>query len=139
MTSEEKGGVAGALPEIFSCTQCGECCRGFGGTVVSADDIRKIARYIDESPDEFPGRYCQMSGSKQVLAQGADGRCIFWNGLCGIHPVKPRMCRAWPYLPHVLVDVDNWRIMAASCPGMRTDIPDTVIRQCVQRHLKTES
>lgn len=121
--------------EIFKCTKCGECCKGYGGTYVSTADIQAIAAYIHLAPEQVLERYCCMSGTKTVLAQGDSGYCIFWDDLCTIHPVKPRMCRQWPYIESVLMDSANWRIMAGSCPGMRTDVADGVIRETVRRKL----
>ncbi len=114
---------------LFDCRQCGDCCRGYGGTYVSEEDIRRIAAHIGEDPARFQERYCQMSGRRPVLAQAANGYCVFWDKLCTIHPVKPRMCRRWPFIDAVLVDIQNWKSMGASCPGIRTDLPDDVVRQ----------
>ncbi len=123
---------------IFDCCKCGDCCRGYGGTYVTPGDIRRIAAYIGEDPDSFQARYCQMSGRRPVLAQAENGYCIFWKELCSIHPVKPRMCRRWPFIDAVLEDVQNWRMMASTCPGMRTDQPDGVIRESVARAIDDE-
>ncbi len=123
---------------IFDCRRCGDCCRGYGGTYVTADDIHRIAAYIGEDPALFQERYCQMSGRRPVLAQAENGYCVFWNELCSIHPVKPRMCRRWPYIDAVLEDIQNWKIMGASCPGIRTDQPDAVIRDRVARAIAEE-
>lgn len=120
---------------LFICQMCGDCCRGYGGTYVSASDIRAIADYLQEDPAHFKARYCRRSGSRYVLGQSASGYCLFWDGLCRIHPVKPRMCRNWPFIQAVLEDVDNWRIMADTCPGMRTDLPDEVVRRTVARRI----
>ena len=70
-----------------------------------------------------------------MLGQSDNGYCIFWEGLCRIHPVKPRMCRNWPFIQAVLEDVDNWRIMADTCPGMRTDCPDEEVRRTLARRI----
>ncbi len=121
--------------EIFTCRMCGDCCRGYGGTFVSPGEIRAIAAYVGVDAQRFIENYCQFSGRRPVLAQAENGYCVFWDGKCGIHPVKPRMCRQWPYLESVLVDVANWHAMADSCPGMRTDVDDAVIRECVARML----
>lgn len=127
MTSKPKG------ESVFTCQMCGDCCRGYGGTYVSDADIQAIAAYIHEDPERFKSRYCQLSGSRYVLAQSDTGFCIFWDGLCRIHPVKPRMCRKWPYIDAVLKDVANWRIMGDACPGIRTDLSDDIIRRTVAR------
>ena len=130
MTSESNG------ESVFSCHMCGDCCRGYGGTYVSAADIQAIAEYLQEDPEQFKTKYCQLSGSRYVLAQSDSGFCVFWDELCRIHPVKPRMCRNWPYIAAVLEDVANWRIMGGSCPGIRTDLSDDIIRRTVARRIE---
>jgi hypothetical protein len=45
------------------------------------------------------------------------------------------MCRQWPFIPSILVDVGNWRAMAASCPGMNADASDRQILNCVKKKL----
>lgn len=124
--------------EIFSCRMCGDCCRGYGGTFVSPDDIQTIATYLKTSANRFVETYCQFSGNRPLLAQAENGYCIFWDQQCTIHAVKPRMCRQWPYLQSILVDVRNWRAMADSCPGMRIDVGDDIIRACVARMLSKD-
>ena len=130
MTSESNG------ESVFSCHMCGDCCRGYGGTYVSASDIQAIAEYLQEDPEQFKTKYCQLSGSRYVLAQSDNGFCAFWDELCRIHPVKPRMCRNWPYIAAVLEDVANWRIMGGACPGIRTDLSDDIIRRTVARRIE---
>ena len=110
-------------PTLFECLQCGDCCRGYGGTYVTDKDIEAIAEFIGCDADRFVAQYCALSGSRPLLAQRSDGYCIFWDGLCRIHAVKPLMCRKWPFIDSLLVDVSNWLIMADSCPGIRRDIP----------------
>jgi Fe-S-cluster containining protein len=122
--------------DIFSCKKCGECCKGYGGTYVTEPDIKAIAGYVNADADTFVADYCQMSGNKPVLAQGENGYCIFWDNNCTIHPVKPAMCRAWPFIKSVLLDINNWEIMAGSCPGIRTDIPNQIVETCVKEELK---
>lgn len=117
---------------IFACRQCGDCCKGYGGTYVTPEDIIAISRFVGIDPERFVESYCTFSGSRPVLSQRADGYCIFWDQLCTIHPVKPFMCRAWPYIRSVLIDPANWYAMAGSCPGMRTDVSTERIRESVQ-------
>jgi hypothetical protein len=42
------------------------------------------------------------------------------------------MCRQWPYIRSILIDVGNWRAMAASCPGMKADASEDDILNCVR-------
>jgi len=125
--------------DLFRCTLCGDCCRGYGGTYVSQEDIAAIARFLAIDPSVFIDRFCRMSGGRYLLAQRADGYCIFWDTVCTLHPVKPRMCRRWPFIESVVRDAFNWKIMAAACPGMRTDILLDRVRACVIQVLASEA
>lgn len=125
--------------DLFRCTRCGDCCRGYGGTYVGREDIAAIARFLGMDPAGFVERFCAMSGGRYLLAQGPEGYCIFWDTVCRIHPVKPRMCRRWPFIESVVRDVSNWKIMAAACPGMRTDVPLDRVRACVMEILASEA
>jgi Fe-S-cluster containining protein len=127
--------------KIFECLKCGDCCRGYGGTYLTGRDIETIAEYVQRDIDIFKSKYCRVSGSRTFLTQQPNGYCIFWdpNHACSIHPVKPRMCRQWPYIESVLVDVDNWRIMASMCPGIRTDVADHRIIEEVEKALQNDA
>ena len=131
MASDDTGGCDG----LFACTRCGACCKGYGGTYLSPADIHAIARHLKVTTGHLRARFTQLSGGRPLLAQRADGYCVFWNQVCTIHPVKPQMCRQWPFIRSVLVDVGNWRVMADACPGMNADAPEDRIRECVRRAL----
>jgi Fe-S-cluster containining protein len=118
---------------LFACTRCGDCCNGYGGTYLSGTDIASIARYLGVSADRLVVDYTRISGGRRLIAQGDDGYCIFWDKVCTIHPVKPKMCRQWPFIRSILVDVGNWQVMAASCPGMNVDAPQQKILACVKK------
>jgi hypothetical protein len=123
---------------LFACTRCGECCRGYGGTYVDAGDLAAIAAFLGTDPSRVAGEYCRLSGGRHLLAQREDGYCVFWDETCTIHPVKPRMCRRWPFIESVVTEPQNWLIMAGFCPGMRTDIPLSRVRGCIEAILTSE-
>ena len=118
--------------EIFICRQCGDCCKGYGGTYVTRADVEAIAAYIGIPSAHFEDTYCTRSGDRLLLVQQGSGFCTFWEDkICSIHPVKPKMCRAWPFIKSVLVDPENWEKMASMCPGIRKGIPADVVKKCV--------
>ena len=123
--------------DIFNCTQCGQCCSGFGGTYVNDEDIKRIAVFIHCDPGTFKKKYCDRSGTKWVITQGENGSCIFFDKNCTIHPVKPYMCRAWPFLRTIIKNPENWNAMARACPGMRTDVPETTLKKIVATEVET--
>ncbi|MCP3943333.1 MAG: YkgJ family cysteine cluster protein [Desulfobacteraceae bacterium] len=119
--------------KIFKCQLCGDCCNGFGGTYVTAQDIVNIASFIDADPKTFVARYCDYSGSRPVLTLGTNGSCIFFDKekQCTIHPVKPYMCKAWPYIKTIIKNPENWNAMAGACPGMKKNISHKDLQQIV--------
>lgn len=124
---------------LFICTCCGDCCMGYGGTYLSDADIEAIARFLDISPQSFVDKYTTLSGNKRIIRQAESGYCVFWDRVCTIHPVKPKMCRQWPFIGSILVDVGNWRAMAASCPGMNADASDEDILAFVKKELARQT
>lgn len=138
MGSDDAGTRADTCESLFSCTLCGDCCKGYGGTYLSNADIDAIANCLGISRNRLIADYTSPSGDRRVIAQSQNGYCIFWDKLCTIHGVKPKMCRQWPFIPSILVDVDNWRAMAASCPGMDADATDLKIVECVKKVVKDD-
>ena len=118
---------------LFKCLKCGACCKGYGGTYVTDQDIEAISAFIGSDPRRFVDQYCILSGDRLLLTQRADGYCIFWDELCKIHAVKPLMCRKWPFIESLLVDIDNWLIIADSCPGVRTDVSADVLEKFLKQ------
>lgn len=125
--------------DLFTCRQCGDCCRGYGGTRVTPEDIAAIAAFTGIPERDVADTRCRASGASTILAQHPNGYCIFWDRHCTIHPVKPRMCRRWPFIESILVDPVNWQIMSGFCPGMRTDVPSDMVRKCVAKALEADS
>jgi Fe-S-cluster containining protein len=122
--------------DLFRCRQCGDCCRGYGGTFLNDKEIDAIAGYLGLRVGRFRRKYCQTSGVQPVLAQAKNGYCVFFDGLCAIHPVKPKMCQKWPFIESVLVDVGNWHIMAQTCPGIETNVSEQALVKCVRAVLR---
>ncbi len=117
---------------------CGDCCQGFGGTYVDEKDVAGIAGYLGTTPEAVKEKWCVPTGGKMVLAQDGDGYCVFWDKVCTIHEVKPRMCRRWPYIPVLLSVPENWRAMASMCPGINPEAPPEAVAEAVRRQLAAE-
>jgi uncharacterized protein len=48
--------------------------------------------------------------------------CVFnEGGRCTIHPVKPRICRDWPFLPAILLHPNELEAAKGACPGLNRD------------------
>jgi len=125
--------------QAFSCKQCGDCCRGYGGTYVTDTDIRRISEYTGIDEKRLKSDFCRSAGNKYILGQRPDGYCIFWDETCRIHPVKPKMCKDLPFIAALLKEIGNWRTMSEMCPGMNPDAPENLVISCVKQNMQGDS
>ena len=110
-----------ANPEslVFQCRQCGDCCAGRGGIMVKPGEVKAMAALLSLPEAEFCRRFVEASALGPRLTV-ADGVCIFLmaGSLCRVHPVKPFICRQWPFLPAILMDPDELDNAKTACPGL---------------------
>jgi Fe-S-cluster containining protein len=72
------------------CLQCGgQCCRDAHPPISSHCYHRLVAGGVP--PDVFG-----QDGYRYIRSR-ADGTCLFWEGKCKIHGIKPETCRAGPF------------------------------------------
>jgi Fe-S-cluster containining protein len=103
---------------VFNCQQCGDCCHGQGGILITPENLKEMAAFLTLPPEEFRARYTVPSPLGLQLAT-ANGACIFLVGRrCRVHAVKPRICRQWPYLPALLAHADEFEQAKGACPGL---------------------
>ena len=108
-----------------ACAACaGRCCRGESGRIwVDGPEVVAIRRFLGTNPVDFIRTYLHRVDNRLSIRElpDEDGfRCIFLeNGAgarCGIYPVRPRQCRAFPFWDrfrtHGHPPVDE-------CPGIR--------------------
>jgi len=102
-------------------------------------DIVKIARFVDLDRNLFLKKYCVKSSNGWMVAQREDGYCHFAKDKhCSIHPVKPRICRAWPFLESVRADFSNWGAMASVCPGINKQADPHKVRAAVKAQIAAD-
>jgi uncharacterized protein len=107
---------------VFTCLQCGDCCRGEKGIIVTAAELEAMAGYLSLSPEDFAARHLVETPLGPQLATRS-GTCVMQEGsLCRVHPVKPRICRQWPFLPALLAHADEFEAAKEACPGIVADI-----------------
>jgi Fe-S-cluster containining protein len=106
---------------VFSCRQCGECCRGERGILVTPAELTAMAAYLGLTADDFAARYLVDTSMGPQLAS-RNGACVMQEGsLCLVHPVKPRICRQWPFLQALLDHGDEFEAAKEACPGLAAD------------------
>ncbi len=105
---------------VFNCQQCGDCCYGRGGIHVQPHEVEAMAALLVMSVDEFTRGYVEKSVTGARLTVADNGFCVFLGegNLCRVHPVKPLICRQWPFLPALLVNADELEHAKGACPGL---------------------
>lgn len=112
------------LMDAFECKQCGICCEGKGGIIVSPSDLTRLARYLHMAAEEVIARFGEYHGTKLTLKNGADGFCIFYHkeSGCSVHEGKPAVCQAWPFFRGNLIDKESYLLAKQFCPGINPDL-----------------
>ncbi len=109
---------------VFECRRCGVCCLGRGGVRLDADQAGEAAAHLHIPPAEFARLYLAPGSPPWDIRVGGDGFCLFHqpDGRCRIHPVKPAVCRLWPFLPGPLNHREAFLDARAACPGLPPDL-----------------
>jgi Fe-S-cluster containining protein len=105
---------------VFNCKQCGDCCSGRGGIHVEPREAEAMAALLSMPVEDFCRNYVEASVTGPRLTVAANGFCVFLmeGNLCRVHPVKPFICRQWPFLPALLVNADELEHAKGACPGI---------------------
>ncbi len=115
---EREGGLS------FTCTRCGDCCRGGPGYVwVGAEEIEALARHLGLDVSSFGRRYLRRVGGRLALTEKPNWDCVFWEEGrgCTVYPVRPAQCRTYPFWAEVVRSRAAWGEEAARCPGIAAD------------------
>lgn len=109
--------------EVFLCQRCGKCCEGKGGIVVSLKEQEKIANFLQIPLERFQRDFLEELNNKSHL-KIKDNFCVFFKPTkgCTIHPVKPKVCQAWPFFRGNLVDNVALSLAQEYCPGINQKV-----------------
>lgn len=85
------------VTEKIDCTTCGNCCKILK-TGINMDDIKRIAKYLRMTADDFIEKY--VTKNPEGLFEFKHVPCSFLqnNNTCQIYEVRPEECRGYPYL-----------------------------------------
>lgn len=106
---------------LFSCIQCGRCCRRPGIVRITVEELKSVAEFLSLSPEDFFWGFVSRKGDSLVLKDGSRGECIFYDwykGLCLIYPCRPAQCRKYPFWPSLLGTREAWERELSFCPGI---------------------
>ena len=108
--------------KAFKCKRCGRCCQGESTVSLSQSEIKRIAKYLGLSEEEFLKRFTVLKKPNRIEMKTKNGHCIFFdektNG-CLIHPVKPDFCRIWPFVPSIFEDLNSFKVVQQFCEALK--------------------
>ena len=82
------------------------------------------AAFLNLDESAFRRLYLEPGEPPWNIGLDETGICLLrqFGGLCLIHPVKPSVCRLWPFLPHILNRESAFQDARCACPGFRPDL-----------------
>lgn len=107
-------------PLRFECQpDCFKCCSKPGVVYFDSEDIRHAARYLECAVSDFKRTYLTREDGEWMIDVPENEVCPFLTETgCGIHDVKPRQCRAYPFWRENLHSRNHWKLAAIFCPGI---------------------
>ena len=107
----------------FKCQGSANCCvsRGsYGFVFLSNKDLKKLAKYLSISVNEFKFKYCQTTNGFIHLKEiKGNVDCFFLkNKRCQVYSSRPTQCRTWPFWP-TNMNSKSWNNDIVNfCPGV---------------------
>gem|GEM_PF-6680150 len=85
-------------------------------------EARAVAAFLDIGEADFHRLYLAPGEPPWDIGLDEAGYCLFrqFGGLCLIHPIKPSVCRLWPFLPHIRESA--FQDARCACPGFKADL-----------------
>jgi Fe-S-cluster containining protein len=121
------------------CTGCGACCRWPGQIFLYPDDIKRIARRLELSVEDFLlsrcaitwWRWASCTQYRICLARKPQStECVFLTGsLCGIHESKPLLCKAGPAASAWIMNPRSFWYFVEKSPSFRHEIETTSLSE----------
>lgn len=116
--------VLGRETFAFTCTQCGNCCRGPGSVYFTPAEFQGAVDYLglDESEARALRKRIVQSEENGYLVHNTPSACRFLTdqGACSIYPVRPMQCRTYPFWASFFQSEDDFDFLRAECPGVRS-------------------
>lgn len=87
-------------------------------------EAQAAAAFLGLSEADFRRFYLEPGSPPWDIGLDKAGLCLFRqaDGLCLIHPVKPAVCRQWPFLPSLMARESAFQEARSACPGLRSDL-----------------
>ncbi|MBW7857467.1 MAG: YkgJ family cysteine cluster protein [Leptonema sp. (in: Bacteria)] len=117
--------------EVFkwTCTACGQCCRGPGAVYFTENDLVNIRQYLNldkpsKTNQEKWNRILKKLVQKKqnnFFVHQTDDACMFLgkDNKCTIYEVRPLQCRTFPFWTSNFEGKESYQALKALSPGVR--------------------
>ena len=87
---------------------------------LSEAEARAAAAFLGLGEAAFHRLYLEPGSPPWDIGLSEAGRCRLQkiDGLCLVHPVKPAVCRLWPFLPPLMARESAFLEAGCACPGL---------------------
>ena len=117
----------------FSCTKCGNCCKGVGSIYFSDTELNKIYKYLGlsrEKDKEILYKKLIQRKENSYHIHDINAPCFFLkNNICSIYKVRPLQCKTFPFWPSVFQSPDDLQWYKKECPGISTASSNSKIKK----------
>ncbi len=116
--------VLGKDTFAFSCTRCGNCCRGPGSVYFTPGEFEAAVRHLGldaAGAKKLRSRIIQTE-ENGYLVHNTPKSCRLLDGQnrCTIYPVRPMQCRTFPFWASFFETVEDFDFLKSECPGVRS-------------------
>ena len=121
----------------FECQRCGKCCgdvsRKKRKILLLKSEVKRISDITGLKEDGFATRL-QNDGPYRYMMKKKGGKCVFLErNSCKIYPLRPLICRSYPFSVEKTRSKDFIFKVSDECPGI--GLGDTVEEDHFERIL----
>ena len=107
----------------FSCTACGNCCKGGGSVYFTENELEKIYDHLSlsgEAKNNFHNKLINRTSNGYYVHEN-DKACYFLdkNNKCSIYNLRPLQCSTYPFWPSVFRNQKEFEVNMKDCPGLK--------------------
>ncbi len=112
----------------FSCTSCGNCCKGGGSVFFTLEELEKIYDYLNligKEREIFHRKLIHRTSNGYYVHENP-GACYFLDedNKCKVYPLRPLQCHTFPFWPSVFASALDFEATKKDCPGIQRGFND---------------
>ena len=94
-----------------------------GYVYMDQEEVARVAAHLGMTANALKRKYRMRrdDGSDEWYIDALHGKgcpLLTRDGLCSVHPVKPKQCSSFPFWSEMLEDGSEWEAAKSFCPGL---------------------